>query len=90
MASLPPPAMIGIRHVPGSSKECYIRLASRRKRQAAVLLRCMSPDVAQMRSARCPLFGRYQRKSGRRGHRVFGDAEVTRGGPLLEVAWRAR
>src|SRR5436305_6009863 len=30
----------------GSSKECYIRLASRRKRQAAVLLRCMSPDVA--------------------------------------------
>src|SRR5215211_1400131 len=30
----------------GSSKECYIRLASRQKRQAAVLLRCMSPDVA--------------------------------------------
>src|SRR3982074_1306881 len=43
-----------------------------------------------MRSARCPLFGRYQRKSGRRGHRVFVDAEVIRGGPLLEVAWRAR
>jgi hypothetical protein len=24
------------------------------------------------------------------GHRVFVDAEVIRGGPLLEVAWRAR
>src|SRR5664279_1107426 len=51
--------------------------------------------LAQMRSARCPLFGRYEGKSGRRGHRVFVDAEVIRGGPLLEVvrhgreAWRA-
>src|ERR1700730_2189926 len=41
-------------------------------------------------------FGRYQGKSGRRGHRVFVDTEVIRGGPLLEVAghgreaWQAR
>jgi hypothetical protein len=48
------------------------------------------PLLAQMRSARCPLLGLYQRKSGRRGHHVFVDAEVIRGGPLLEVAWRAR
>ena len=55
----------------------------------------MSPEMAQIRSARCPLFGRYEGKSGRRGHRVFVDTEVIRGGPLLEVtghgrgAWRA-
>src|SRR5258707_12066451 len=30
---------------------------------------------------RCPLFGRYHGKNGRRGHRVFVDAEVKRGGP---------
>ena len=29
-------------------------------------------------------------ESGRRGHRVFVDAEVILGGPLLEVAWRAQ
>jgi hypothetical protein len=39
---------------------------------------------------RCPLFGRYQGKNGRRGHRVFVDAEVIRGGPLLEVAGHGR
>jgi hypothetical protein len=42
------------------------------------------------RSARCPLFGRYEGKSGRRGHRVFVDTEVIRGGPLLEVAGHGR
>src|SRR5258708_37690412 len=39
---------------------------------------------------RCPLFGRYEGKSGRRGHRVFVDTEVIRGGPLLEVAGHGR
>src|SRR5258708_36677847 len=39
---------------------------------------------------RCPLFGRYHGKNGRRGHRVFVDAEVIRGGPLLEVAGHGR
>ena len=38
------------------------------------------------KSQRCPLFGRYQGKSERRGHLVFVDAEIIRGGPLLEVA----
>jgi hypothetical protein len=42
------------------------------------------------RSARCALFGRYEGKSGRRGHRVFVDTEVIRGGPLLEVAGHGR
>jgi hypothetical protein len=50
----------------------------------------MSPEMAQIRSARCPLFGRYEEKSGRRGHRVFVDTEVIRGGPLLEVAGHGR
>jgi len=48
------------------------------------------PLLAQMRSARCPLFGRYEGKSGRRGHRVFVDTEVIRGGPLLELAGHGR
>jgi hypothetical protein len=39
---------------------------------------------------RCPPFGRYQGKSGRRGHRVFVDAEVIQGGPLLEVVGHGR
>src|SRR5258708_27475826 len=39
---------------------------------------------------RCPLFGRHEGKSGRRGHRVFVDTEVIRGGPLLEVAGHGR
>ena len=39
---------------------------------------------------RCPLFGRYQGKNERRGHLAFVDAEVSRGGPLLEVAGHGR
>src|ERR1700694_3469708 len=46
--------------------------------------------MAQCEVQRCPLFGRYQGKSGRHGHRVFVDAEVIRGGPLLEVAGHGR
>jgi len=51
------------------------------------------PDVGlwhKGEAQRCRLFGRYQGKSGRRGHRVFVDAEVIRGGPLLEVAAHSR
>src|SRR5258708_27649368 len=42
------------------------------------------------KSQGCPLFGRYQGKSDRRGHLVFVDAEIIRGGPLLEVAGHGR
>ena len=69
------------------------KLRAKMVRRLLVLWRL--PDLAQMRSARCPLFGRYEGKSGPRGLRVFVDAEVIRGGPLLEVArhgreaWRA-
>jgi len=52
-----------------------------------------TPNVALWHKCevqRCPLFGRYQGKSERRGHLVFVDAEIIRGGPLLEVAGRGR
>jgi hypothetical protein len=39
---------------------------------------------------RWPLSGRYEGKSGRRGHRVFVDTEVIRGGPLLEEEFSTR
>src|SRR5258706_9185494 len=75
---------------------CITAVAQTRPDQELVALEMFGSSLGQglflahLRSARCPLFGRYEGKSGRRGHRVFVDTEVRRGGPLLEVAGHGR